>query len=52
MKFAFIDAEKAFHSVSRLCRNLRVSRSGYYAWCDREPSARAQTDALLKVHIH
>ena len=52
VKFAFIDAEKAFHSVSRLCRNLRVSRSGYYAWCDRAPSARAQRDEVLKVHIH
>ena len=32
MRFAFIGAEKARHSVPMLCRMLRVSRSGYYAW--------------------
>jgi hypothetical protein len=26
--------------VSRLCEVLQVSRSGYYAWCGREPSQR------------
>jgi transposase InsO family protein len=33
--------------VSRLCEILRVSRSGYYAWCGREPSQRRQDDAVL-----
>jgi transposase InsO family protein len=30
---------------------LRVSRSGYYAWQQRGPSLRAQSDAILLQHI-
>ena len=32
MRFSFVDGEKANHSVPMLCRVLRVSKSGYYAW--------------------
>jgi hypothetical protein len=39
MRFAFIGAEKARHSVPMLCRMLRVSKSGYYAWRRRTPLA-------------
>jgi len=34
-----------------LCRVLNVSRSGYYAWRTRRPSARAQENARLEVAI-
>ena len=51
MKFAFIAAEKALHSVTVLCRCLRVTRSGFYAWAQRPPSAHAQRDARLCVKI-
>lgn len=51
MRFAFIDAEKAHHDVSALCRALRVQRSGYYAWCSREESARELEDRKLVVEI-
>jgi transposase InsO family protein len=51
MRFRFIDAEKACYPIRILCRCLEVSRSGYYAWRGREPSARAHDDARLKVKI-
>ena len=41
MKYGFVRAENALHGVPVLCRVLGVSRSGYYAWLKREPSARA-----------
>jgi putative transposase len=47
MRFAFIDAEKARHSVPILCRMLRVSRSGYYSWRRRKPSRKALDDSRL-----
>ena len=47
MKFDFIEAEKARHSVPKLCRMLRVSKSGYYASRTRQPSQRALEDARL-----
>jgi putative transposase len=39
------------YPVQTMCRVLRVSRSGYYAWCQRAPSARAQEDATLTARI-
>lgn len=43
--------EKAAHHVATLGRVLGVSPSGYYAWCDRPPSARAQADQVLLAQI-
>ena len=45
-------ANQAVHDVTKLCRALGVTRSGFYAWCGREPSARAKTDAELVRKIH
>ena len=42
MRFRFIEAEKAYYPIRLLCRCLAVSRSGYYAWRRRAPSARVQ----------
>jgi putative transposase len=50
-RFRFIAAEKAHHSVPLLCRVLRVSKSGFYAWLQRGPSARARADAALTEQI-
>jgi putative transposase len=49
--FGFVDAEKARHSISTLCRVLGVSRSGYHAWQSRPPSARALEDERLTERI-
>jgi transposase InsO family protein len=34
-----------------MCRALDVTRSGYYAWRQREPSARERQDTPLRVAI-
>lgn len=49
--FRFIEAQKARHSVPRLCRVLGVSRSGYYAWRSRPPSGRSRFDAVLTQKV-
>jgi putative transposase len=51
VKFRFIAAEKAHHALSLLCRCLRVTRSGFYAWQQRPESARATRDRQLKVLV-
>jgi putative transposase len=50
-RFAFIDREKADYDVAALCRLLKVSRSGFYAWQSRPPSARALADEVLTTQI-
>jgi putative transposase len=52
VRFRFIAAEKAHHTLSLLCRCLRVTRSGFYAWQGRPESARATRDRQLKVLVH
>jgi putative transposase len=53
--YSFIEAQRENHRISFMCRTLKVSKSGFYGWRDREPSARDQADALLSekiVRIH
>ncbi len=42
MRYAWIDQQRDDYPLKLLCRVLQVSRSGYYAWRRREPSATAQ----------
>ena len=50
-RFAFVDQERAHHDVTVLCRLLRVSRSGFYAWLSRAPSPRAVADGVLTEQV-
>ena len=49
--FEVIATEKANFPVEMMCELLEVSRSGYYAWKDREPSGRIREDEALAQEI-
>jgi len=49
--FKFLHEQKAVHRVATMCRVLRVSRSGYYAWRHRPLSQRQRSDLELKERI-
>jgi putative transposase len=49
--YAFVEREKAYHSVRALCRVLGVSPSGYWAWRRRQPAGRERADAQLSARI-
>jgi len=51
VRFTFIAAKKAEHTVSILCRCLRVTRSGFYAWRRRPESTHAGRDRHLRVLV-
>lgn len=51
MKFVAIKAEKAAYTVTMMCRLLRVSTSGFYAWTQRGESLRDIKDRALTVQI-
>ena len=51
MIYQFVDAHRAEYPVTRLCRTLGVSPSGYYAWRRRLPSARTLANHRLLTHM-
>ena len=51
MKYAWIDHHRDEYTVSRLCRVLSVSRSGYCQWRVRAPSARALANQALDAKV-
>ncbi len=46
-RYQFIESQREMYPLQMLCTVLNVSRSGYYAWRRRPPSARAQANAQL-----
>lgn len=50
-RYKLIEAEKTSFPVQFMCRMLGVSRSGYYGWKMRPPSARKRADAALTERI-
>ena len=51
MRYACIERHRSEFDVTLMCRVLEVSRSGFYAWNEREPSDRSRTDQRLLVEI-
>jgi transposase InsO family protein len=51
VRFAFIAVERAEHSVTILCRCVRVTRGGFYAWLKRPPSHHTDEDTRLRVLV-
>jgi putative transposase len=47
MKYAFIASHEGYFSVKKMCQVLKVTRSGYYAWRNRPPSQREQSNQVL-----
>ena len=42
---------QASYPIATMCKLLGVSSSGYYAWVQRPPSRRAETDETLIAEI-
>jgi putative transposase len=51
VKYACIDRYRQEFSIVMMCGVLGVSRTGYYAWRVRQPSARHGGDTQLRVEI-
>ena len=51
MKFAWIQSEKASYPLTKLCRWLGVTPSGFYAWQQRPESTHEREDRRLKVLV-
>lgn len=51
MRYAWIETQRTYYSVSRLCPVLGVSRSGYCQWRVRPPSQCSQANAALDAKV-
>ena len=51
MKYAWIEEHRDLFSVSRMCRQLNVSRTGYCQWRTREPSDRSRANERLDAQV-
>ena len=51
MKYAWIKAHRDEFDLTRMCRRLEVSRTGYYQWSARAPSERSMVNAALDAQV-
>jgi putative transposase len=51
VKYGFIKARQDQFKVTRMCRALEVSRSGYYSWRDGKESQRSERNRSILVEI-
>lgn len=51
MKYAFIESLRVEFKITKMCRWLSVSRSGYYRWRQREPSQRTRQRELVRCAV-
>ena len=51
MKYAWIEEQRDQFSVTRMCRQLGVSRTGYCQWRTRAPSERSMANAALDARV-
>ena len=49
--FGFVAKHRGIWPVAFLCEALGVSRSGFYAWLTRRPSARSRREEVLEAKI-
>lgn len=52
MRYGAIQYQRQQYPVDALCRVLRLSRSGYYTWCQRQPSRRQRENQVLLTAMH
>jgi putative transposase len=51
MRYPFIEEQRNDYPVTLLCREMQVSRSGYYAWRNEPLTLRKVADLVLLQHI-
>jgi putative transposase len=51
VRYACIERHRVEFPVVLMCRVLEVTRSAFYAWRKREPSARARKDQRLRIVV-
>jgi putative transposase len=51
MKYRFMAEQRGSHSVGKMAKVLKISRSGYYAWLGRPESRRQGAEAELTEEI-